>query len=61
MERQIEQNLSNEENQNFSVKQEVKQMVDDSSQTHVEPQVIMRVNFFKGHLDYNVNDLMNDL
>lgn len=57
MERQIEQNLSNEENQNFSVKQ----MVDDSSQTPVEPQVIMRIHFFKGHLDYNVNDLMNDL
>lgn len=61
MERQIEENLSNEENSKMEPKSEVKEMVDESIQATLQPQIVVAINFFKSHLEYNINDLMNDL
>jgi hypothetical protein len=61
MERQIEENLSNEENSKTEQKFDVKEMVDESSQTSSEHHIVVAINFFKSHLDYNIDNLIDDL
>ncbi len=36
-------------------------MVDESSQTSSEHHIVVTINFFKSHLDYNIDNLIDDL